>query len=287
MRVAVKIIMFFSLLGSVATATALAEERDALELVKVSTPVYRPELSSFEPRFGTYVYETSWQGIPAAELEVKVEPEQLRYRVIAKARTYRAIDLFYRLRYRAEGVISAVDFLPFRTVIDHHENSRYTFTDIRFNKDGSVHTVRFKKGKGTKVKDFNPHNFMLDPFSAAFLARSLRWKEGQSRVFDTYNGDTRYLITLTAKERIKMKVNGEEKNVWVIMPKVVKLTTGKKNKKLRAAWIYVTDDNQRDILQIVSKVFIGSVKTKLVSFTPSSKPRPGTQVAQTRRITFD
>ena len=65
--------------------------------------------------------------------------------------------------------------------------------------------------------------------------------------------------------------------MWVISPHVRKVTDPDGPQKLHSAKIYVTADKSRDVLQIVSKVFVGSVKTKLVDFEPAPQ-RPKVQI---------
>lgn len=250
---------------------ALSQQSISPDLVQISTPVYSPGLGDFSPAVGTYLYRVSWQGLPAAEITLDVNESGLYYRVNTKARTFSAIDLFYKLRYKAEGLISAVDFRPRRTNINVKENSREKNVEITFLENGEIRSVREQKGKDTQVLQFNPNNFTLDPFSAAFLARSLEWREGDTKHFDTFNGKSRYLISLTCVEKKPLLLNGVNRDVFVISPKVENLTTINGPKKLREAKIYLTADKQREILKITSEVFIGSVTTKLLSFTPAAR----------------
>lgn len=271
--------------GSIASPIA-AQDID-VGAIKISTPAYAPAEGEFTPPFGTYTYEVSWQGIPAAELSVSLKESDGRYRIATTARTYSAIDLFYKLRYRAEGLISALDLTPYKTFIDNRENSRQKLVQMTFHENGDIESVRSQTGKESKFLRFNTGNFTLDPFSAAFLARSLPWEKGMSREFDTFNGKTRYLITLTAVDKVKMVVNGRNRDVWVISPTVKNLNSPSSNSKLREAKVYVTADPEREILQIVSKVFIGAVTTKLVSFAPDTTRAPIQMAqAQPQRISF-
>ena len=242
------------------------------QLLKVSTPRYHPDLSVFDPNAGHYEYEVSWQGIPAAEVSIDVKREADTLRVVATANTYRGIDIFYKLRYRAEGLLSAFDFYPKKTIIDQRENSRIVNTQITFLDKGRIFSVRSRKGQDPEVYNFDPENFTLDPFSASFVARGSDWKLGETRQFDTFNGKTRYLISLTAEDLVTMRVNGQERKVWVISPKVENLSSPDSKKKLRRAHIYISADKYREILMIKSEVFIGSVSTKLVSFEPYAEP---------------
>lgn len=242
------------------------------ELVKVSTPVFKAGTDDFRPLLGTYSYDISWQGIPAASAEITLEKDADFYHSIVTAKTASAIDLLYKLRYRAESFMRAPSFTPVRSSISQQENSRFKDMTISYTSSGDIHVVKEQKGKATSTLRFNPQNFTLEPFSAAFLARSLPWKLGQSREFDTFTGKTRYLITLTAVDRKEITIDGMRRMAWVVEPDVINLNKSPetREKKLHSAKIYISDDERRDLLRIESKVFVGTVTTELVGFIPSS-----------------
>jgi len=244
--------------------TTLAESISP-ELVKVSTPVYKPG-DSFTQRIGTYTYSVGWQGIPAAEVKVKVEKCGTRYCVTTNVRTLTAIDLLYKLRFQSDAIFAQSTFSPEQFTLEQRENSKVKEVKISFSKDGQIRAERSLNKGEEKVLDFNPGNFTLDPFAAGFLARSLDWKIGEARQFDVFNGKTRYLITLEAEEKKNIKINGVERPVIVVSPAVKNLTDTKAANKLKKAKIYVSDDAHRDVLRIVSSVFIGSVTTELEGF---------------------
>lgn len=252
---------------------ARSEELKA-EDVKIFTPAYTPKFEAFEPPLGEYSYKVAWEGIPAADVQVKVQRDEDVFRVTTKAKTYSGIDLFYRLRYRAEGIISATDLTPIRTEIDHRENSRHKVTRINFTDSGNIRAVRYRQGQETEDITFNPRNFTLDPISASFLARGVDWKVGETKKFDTFNGKSRYLISLTANALRKLNIAGREREAWEIVPKVENLTDPGADKKLREAKIYLSTDKAREVLKIVSSVFVGSVSTTMVKFEPYLKPLP-------------
>ncbi len=251
-----------------------AEEEFKAQDIKIFTPTYAPKFDAFEPPLGEYSYKVAWQGIPAATVKVTVAREDGIYRVVTKAKTYSGIDLFYKLRYRAEGIVSAVDLSPIRTEIDHRENHRHKITRINFSDRGDIRAIRYRQGEQTEDISFNPKNFTLDPISASFLARGIDWKVGDSKQFDTFNGKSRYLITLTATSVKTLEIAGRERQAWEIVPKVENLTAPQADKKLREAKIYLSTDKSREVLQIVSSVFIGSVSTTMVKFKPELLPLP-------------
>ena len=117
-------------------------------------------------------------------------------------------------------------------------------------------------------------NFTLDPFSAAFLARGISWSLGDEKSFDTFNGKSRYLVTLKAVDKVSMVIGGELREAWEIVPTVKNLTNPQKNKKFQSGRIYLSTDKSREVLKIKSKVFVGSVATTLASFQPLNPPQP-------------
>ena len=246
--------------------------------VKISTPAYAPSLS-FKPLMGTYAYSVSWNGIPAASLELEVGRNGDDYELKARAQTAKAIDLIYKLRYHSETVISAKTMAPKRSVSVTITNSKEKSTELEFLPGGEIHAKEKDQRGRQKTLQFGSSNFTLDPYSAGFLALSQDWKVGDIRQFDTFNGKHRYLIELSALEKTEITVGGKVRKAVVIRPSIKKLTdTSPDPKKLREARIYISTDDSREILKISSEVFIGTVNTDLVSFTPTSVPKTGPAV---------
>ncbi len=251
-----------------------ADDYISPDLVKVTTPVYRPNKQLFRPKLGVYEYSVGWEGINAASCAVTISKKDGTYIVDAAARTYTGVDLLYKLRYEAIGTISAEDFSSISLSIDHRENSRKKNIEMSFQPDhGSITATRGKSADDPdkKTVSFSPNNLTLDPIGAVFLARGLEWNIGDTKHFDVFNGKSRYFISLSAIRRETITYKGEKRSVIVISPQVRNLTTTKPRAKLREAFIYVSDDQDRDVLRIVSSVFIGSVITELDSFTPEAK----------------
>ncbi len=242
-----------------------------IDQVKITTPVYTPDISKFAPKMGKYDYRVSWNGIPAGSVVLELIRNGADYEIKASAQTVKFIDFFYKLRYSTEAVISAETLLPKHSVYHSRENSRKKETEVTFRPDGMIQSVR-KDHKGrVKSIEFESDNFTVDPYSAAFLALSMDWKVGETRQFDTFNGKSRYLIELTAVEKTTITVDGRSREAIVISPSVKNLMdTGSKKKKLKQARIYISSGSDREILKISSDLFIGSVDTDMVDFTPSS-----------------
>jgi hypothetical protein len=264
--------------------TAFADDYISPELIRITTPRYVSSSTSFKPRLGTYEYTVGWEGIAAASCAVTIQRSGDTYVVDASARTYSAVDLLYKLRYDAVGTLSSQQLSPISLFVNQRENSRIKKTDVLFSQDlQEITAIRSKGDDDTEKKllSFSPRNGMLDPIAAVFIARSLPWEVGESRDFDVFNGKSRYFISLRAIERTTIDFQDEPRRVIVLAPYVRNLTTTRPTSKLRQAHIYLSDDEQREVLKISSSVFVGSVNVNLVSFTPAEEPLMPTVIAQT------
>ena len=157
----------------------LADDYISPELVKITTPHYRPESPTFSPRLGVYTYTVGWEGINAASCSVTIDRRGDTYVVDAAARTYSGVDLLYKLRYEAIGTISAKDLTSINLSIDHQENSRRKNIEIDFAQHRrTISAVRSKGASDPdkKTLSFVTDNFTLDPIAATFLSRSLDWQ---------------------------------------------------------------------------------------------------------------
>ena len=192
------------------------------------------------------------------------------------------VDVFYKLRYKSEAVFSAVDLRPLEHSFVHNENSKVKRTDLKFHPNGVVDSKRWKNGKPIQDFNFDPDNLVVEPISAAFLARSLDWKLGDVKEFDVFDGKSRYLIKLKAQEKVALTINGRATPAWVIVPEVRKATENHNHKKLKSAKIYVTADAQREVVKLSSKVFVGTVNTTLKSFSPEPSQPMGAKLARMR-----
>lgn len=278
MRLIHKIVVFVAL----CPAFVLADYIEPATLT-VSTP--RPSLDRIIYRPGRYTYAVKWQGIPVATSEVTIENAGIdrsngsqEIRVKATAQTARVIDLLYKLRHTSQSVFEINEFKPLRFFTAQTENSKFRAREISFLEDGRVVSKSWKDAVDStpeEQKEFNPHNFMLDPVSAAMFARSIPISPGLHVAFDVWNGKHRFLISFEVIGEEMVKVGDEKRRAFKIIPSVKKLTDSEGEKRLESAVLWVSADDGRDILRIESKVFIGKISATLEKFEPATNTTPG------------
>jgi hypothetical protein len=250
------------------TGQNTTNQRLALSEIKVSTPRYRPD-KAITPRLGIFSYNVSWEGISVASATLQTYHNGDKKIVAVTAKSTRFIDLLYKLRYFAQGEMHIKTLEPITTYINHRENSRQRITNTTFASDGFISSIIDKVNKNERQShNFTSNNQTFDPFSSSAMAQVLNWQIGQKRDFDVFDGKNRYLITLLCKKKDYRYIQGVKTPVITFEPQVIDKNNNEKVSKLRRATISFTDDEYRDLVELDSDVFIGSIKTSLKSYKP-------------------
>ena len=246
--------------------------------VHIVTERYVPEKTDFSEE--TCLYSISWQGIPVANATVSLRKDPAsnpsRFVVRAEVQTAKVIDLLFRLRHYSEATMEAGTLRPMNFTSFQTENSRQRLREIAFGDNGLVKARYWKTGKEIETFEFSTDNPVFDPLSAAVVAKSLPLEVGKEVSFDVFTAKHRFLIHFRVLALETISSQGKPRQAFKIEPRVVKLTDTAGEDKFRSAWIWVAADETRDILGLESKVWIGSVRGKLVKITP----RPSTASAE-------
>jgi len=242
--------------------------------VDIKTAAYRPQDTDFD--LGVYKYNVSWQGIPVAEAKVSVgEGSHSLLKVNASAETGDVISLFYKMKFNSESTFKSKSLEPIHFKSLQKENSREKMREVSFASNGVIKTKYIKNGKQQAPTEFRSNNSTFDPISAAFLARSLPVEVGVTRSFDVFNGKHRYLIKFLVEALETIDFNGEQVKAFRVKPSVKKLTDTDGETRLKYARIWISADENRNVLKLESKVLVGKVSAILSSFkgVPST-PQP-------------
>ena len=126
-------------------------------------------------------YQASWNGIPVATAEVHTSIVWIdgeKYcRVQIHAKTWKLLDLIWKMRDSVDALFNASTFLPVHYNFSQKENRRRAETKASFDHQAQKWTVRRQRGKEVKEFQFvSPDSF--DPVSAGYLLRSLDFKVG-------------------------------------------------------------------------------------------------------------
>lgn len=212
-------------------------------------------------------YRASWNGIPIASAEVQAAPLLINgsrfYEVKIQASTWRYLDLVWKMRDSIESVFDAETLHPRRFVFRQRENRKRIDTIALFdpgNKKWVVH-----RQQGAKVKDYEfVSQHTLDPISAVYLARSLDFRIGDTLRMEVFGGKSRYLVILNIVGQERITVAAGDFDAYKISPRVLNLSRSGYAGRVRQATVWISADEKRRPLKIVSEVFIGSVSIEMV-----------------------
>ena len=227
---------------------------------------------NYTPRFHPFdggekaVYQASWLGIPVASAEIEMQPVVLDgkkfFQVTVQARSWRYLDLIFKMRDTVESTFDAETLHPRRFFFRQRENRKVIDTTAVV--DSATHTWVVNRQEGKKPKNFEfVSPYTLDPISAAYLARTLDFKVGDRLRLEVFGGKSRYLVTLDVVARERVSVKKGEFDAYKVVPQVADLSKTGYAKRVRQAAVWITADEKRSPVKLVSQVFIGSVSIEL------------------------
>ncbi|MBI4487601.1 MAG: DUF3108 domain-containing protein [Deltaproteobacteria bacterium] len=259
-----RMLSFFTLLlglfGSVSQAGGLPVED------RIESRQYQPDFYPFE-RGESAAYWASWNGIPVASAEIHVSPVFMDgkkfYQAQIQARTWKYLELLWKMRDSIESVFEAETLRPRRFIFYQRENRKRIDTIALFDPGSKKWVVHRQQGAKIRDYEFVSQN-TLDPISAVYLARSLDFKPGDKLRMDIFGGKSRYWITLDIVGQERISVKAGVFDAYKIMIRVSNLTRSGYAGRVRQATGWISADAMRKPLKMVSEIFVGSVNIEMV-----------------------
>ena len=236
----------------------------------------RQDSAGFEPVLGTYSYLVDFNNMRIGTIDLTINRDNDLYKVQVFAKTINMFDRLYKIRYRGEAVIDSNPFAPVQTRVQQQVRTRERATTTTFQPGGAIKTQERKSDDGEveyETRNIQPDRFMLDPFSATYLARGFDWKAGMEKIFDVFPGKAQYEIRLKCERLVMLDMGGYKRPAWVITPTAVNLDPEKRaeaSRKPQAALkLYLSADEQKDVLKIEASHMLGNLTVLLDRFEPS------------------
>lgn len=250
--------------GVIVTPCASAE---AVKKVTTSELDVDPE---FQPLSGVYYYDLFLNALRVGKATITVKKEGDLYGIQVKAKTRKAVQSLFKVRYKGEVRMQPQPIRPIAADIESQSGEKKKEVSIRFPETNRIAITETKsnQGKTTKSSEYvlESETFLLDPFSTIFLVRSLDWHVGMAEVFDIFTGKRQYELRLLCQSVANLKLGGVMRDVWVIQPEIVTLTHLRKT-KLSNYSIYLSKDEQKDILMISGEPKLGRMVAKMRKFS--------------------
>lgn len=233
--------------------------------INITTPRYKANPVTYIDL--VYQYRISWQGIPVATATISVLPmgNDLpgQVKVVARAKTAKAIDMFYKMRHLSEAVFDGKVFEPISFFSQQKENRREKHRVIKYQGLGKIASEQSNQKGDRSYLEFDTKNATYDPLSGAFLAKSVEPEIGKAIQIDIFNGKHRFLISFLYQGKEKIKFGQTERDAYLVIPTLNRLTDTEHEHRFHHAKLWVSADARRDILKMESKVWIGTVVAEL------------------------
>lgn len=238
--------------------------------VFADTPGRSEQDQPASPAFGRdehVVYQASWNGIPVASAVVDAKTVWIEgrryYWVTVEARTWKYLELIWRMRDSIESVFEAETLHPRRFVFHQSENRKRIDTTAVFDPANQKWAVRRQQGAKLKQFEFvSPHTF--DPISASYLARTLNVGVGDTLQLEVFGGKSRYLLQLDIVGAERIALRGGEVDALKVIPRVQNVNQSGYAERLRQATVWISADQMKRPLKVVSQAFLGAVTIEMV-----------------------
>ena len=185
------------------------------------------------------------------------------YQVKVQARTWRYLELIWKMRDVIESTFEAKSLYPHRFTFRQRENRKKIDTTANFDPVGKKWMVHRRQGMTVKHYEF-VSEYTVDPISAIYLARSVDFKVGDALRMEVFGGNSRYLVIMDIVGREPITVKTGVYEAYKIIPRVINLTSSGYAGRVRQATVWISADEKRMPLKVVSQVFIGYVSIELV-----------------------
>ncbi|NUM87926.1 MAG: DUF3108 domain-containing protein [Bdellovibrionales bacterium] len=234
-------------------------------------PMFRPGDRS--------VYDITFFGATAGELDLRVLPNKIVadrnvFHVRAEAKSTSVFALFYRVNDYGESFIDAEAIVPLKFQLRQDESiQQRDIVELYDHKKRKMYywSKWEHKKKGNRLDKFEIDipNFTQDSVSAFYFIRTLPLEEGKSYQFDVSTNGKMRTVRATVVRRERLQTRAGEFPTIVVKPEVV---LDGILQKAGDTFLWVTDDEYRDVVKLDAKIKIGSVIAYLRELYREGKP---------------
>lgn len=207
--------------------------------------------------------------ITAAERET--QPGQREIAVSISGQTSRLIDAIWRYRINAEGAVPLDPLGP--GTLEMHEmiKRKPKHTRISYN-DGEFYTWRKRSDNVKETRIDAPQ--AEDILSTLYTVINERLEIGDRYIFETIAGRSRYDVRFEVMKNDRVKVAGKKVDAIKLKLTGADLTDPEDTRKHRTTMLWVSAEPPRRLLQVVSGLWIGTVKVRLRAIEPLETTEP-------------
>ncbi len=215
-------------------------------------------------------FDISWLDIPAGRATLAIEERvevggRLAVRIVSTAESNKFVDVFYKVRDRAESIFDCKGRYSHHFLLRSREGKRRRERDYAF--DLARQEVRLEQ-PGAEVRRFPLVGPVQDPLSILYAARTQPLEVGRPVFLSAFEGSRRWDLEVHVLRRERVTVPAGSFDTIVVKP-LLKFEGVFQQKGDVVVWL--TDDARRMPVRMESQVKIGSVAAELTSYGVSEK----------------
>jgi hypothetical protein len=205
-----------------------------------------------------FEYSLRWAGIHAGTATLSFTEEAGdRLRIVSTARSGKFIDLFYKVRDRAESLLGTQGPLrPIRYRLEVQEGRHRRDKEVVFGPFRAVFTDHLKG----KRQEFELPHGVLDPLGGFYRLRQMRLEVGRPVFVKIFDSKKTWDVQVKVLRRERVKVPAGEFDTLVVEPLLQSEGIFFKKGKIL---IWLTDDERRLPVKLKTKVAVGSITAVL------------------------
>jgi len=223
-----------------------------------------------QPDFSTLRYEFGWNGIAAANANIRIRQETYNnspaIRISGDAHTIGVARSAWKMDDRIEAIVNPQTLKPMRVEISQEEGGKSYRTNISFSPSTLTASITHVRGAKVKHKTIK-YGKSYDPLTLILVVRCLNFEVGRSVSFDVLDGNHIYRVVLNVISKEVLTIRAGRFTAYKIRPSFSQIPPNPKNdtnSKVNEIFIWVAADPQKYFLQVKSKIFVGSVYGELV-----------------------
>lgn len=197
------------------------------------------------------------------------------YKLTLYAESSGAVDKLYTLTDTITSYITK-DLAPLALYKNAHEGGDITLEETKYNYSSgglNIQVKRVKNGKQRYDETLTTNSCIYDYLSVVFYARTLDFsnmKKGEKAVVDFISGRKLLNMEIVHQGTEKIKANDGKKYNCIKLS--LRISADAFDDEKEAMKVYITNDNNRMVVRMESKLKIGSTRGILKSYSGNRYP---------------
>jgi hypothetical protein len=227
------------------------------------------------PTYEKLVYEATWNGVPAATFTIELVRDDVAGIDVIRGtgETIGLASVAFPFTAVAETTMPRGDPRGTDHVATADMRGKYEAVEMHYDRESGVVTaLKTRKGRTDEISVADHGS--VDPLSVLYALRRMRLSDGQPATLDVFPGDYLWRVTIVPLGKDTVEVEAGTFEARKLALRRDPIFRVKKNTDARISEAWVSDDEARVPLKMISNVTLGKLTIELVSREIGGAPPP-------------